>query len=106
MLVLSPQVFVTEKRSTLTNRYPKEGFSHGCVIPAPPRRRVHATQEKGVYALDEGAVILTKAAHSEPGGAGAGGGAAEPVAVRRAVTGAVVARARRAGVVLEAHDGE
>ena len=38
-------------------------------------------------------VLLTKAAHSKSGGARAGGGAAEPVAVGRAVTGAVVASA-------------
>ena len=56
--------------------------------------------------LHENAMALTKAAHSESGGARAGGGAAEPVAVRRAVTGAVVASSRCARVVLKAHDGE
>ena len=49
---------------------------------------------------------LTEAADAESGGAGTGGGAAEPVAVGRAVTGAVVSGAGRARVVLEAHDGE
>ena len=79
LLVLSPHVFVTER---------KEDKELGWTV-------------KLLYGGS-----LTEAADAESGGAGAGGGAAEPVAVGRAVTGAVVSGAGRARVVLEAHDGE
>ena len=80
MLVLSPHVFVTERKED------KELLG------------------RTVKVLYGGS--LTEAADAESGGAGAGGGAAEPVAVGRAVTGAVVSGSGRARVVLEAHDGE
>ena len=79
LLVLSPHVFVTER---------KENKELGRTV-------------KLLYGGS-----LTEAADAESGSAGARGGAAEPVAVGRAVTGAVVSGAGRARVVLEAHDGE
>ena len=63
LLVLSPHVFVTERKE-----YKELG--------------------RTVKVLYGGA--LTEAANAESGGAGARGGAAKPVAVGRAVTGAVV----------------